>query len=63
MATTMVVLMGCCVAEGVGRRYDDMETMVVVREDGDRWPGRGGGGGKRNDGGKKKGTRVKERKY
>lgn len=31
-ATTVVVLVECCVAEGVGRRYDDKDMMVVVRE-------------------------------
>jgi len=31
-AMTVVVLVECCVAEGVGRMYVDREMMVVVRE-------------------------------
>lgn len=43
----VVVLLECCVAEGVGRRYDDRETMTVVGEDGDWWLGQGDSGGKK----------------
>ena len=31
-ATTVVVFVECCVVEEVGWRYDDRETMVVVRQ-------------------------------